>query len=407
MCLSFASLRNRNYRLLIAGNTITNFGSWIERLCQAWLVLQLSDNSAAAVGVTTTLQFAPFFFLSRLGGHLADRYKKKTVLLVTQCIQAASMLVLGMLVLTEEVTLLHVNGLALIFGCAAAIDGPARHSIGSELVEKEHISNAVIINSLSYSTARLVGPAVAGVLVSALGVGIAILVSIIPYVCMITALLFIKIDEPLAATGVRTGASLGGGRSGSMSLSPEVMAALCILFFVSCFGLKFQMTTALMATEVYYRGAEIYGALGSALAVGSLAFALVATTLRTVKFGYVLISAFFFGLIEFLSSLMPSLWSFFVILPILGFTSSAIFTLTNSIVQTATAPEYRGRAMANYNLVNLGASPLGAPIIGVIGDRFGARSMLFSGGALSLLGVAIAYLYMRVRAVRNSEALNR
>lgn len=405
MRLSFDSLRSRNYRLLIAGNTITNFGSWIERLCQTWLVLQLSGNSATAVGVTTTLQFAPYFFLSRAGGRLADRYRKRTVLLVTQCVQAASMLVLAFLVLTDKVTLVHVNALALIFGCAAAIDGPARHSIGAELVEKEHISNAVIINSLSYSSARLIGPAVAGILVSALGVGVAILASVIPYICMTIALLLIHVNEPLDARKGEHADLSGGPRTGKARLSQESVAALCILFFVSCFGLKFQMTTALMATEIYHRGAEIYGALGSALAVGSLAFALTATSLREIKFKYVLVSAFLFGAVEALSGLMPTLWSFFIILPILGFTSSAIFTLTNSIVQTTTAPEYRGRAMATYNLLNLGASPLGAPIIGFVGDKFGARAMLILGGVMSLFGFAAAWAYLRARSVRRSETI--
>ena len=405
MSPTFRSLRNANYRLYAAGGLVSNTGTWMQRVAQDWLVLQLTANSGAALGITTGLQFLPFLLLGPFSGLVADRVPKQRLLQLTNLGMAVPAAVLGVLAVTGTAQIWHVYVLAFVLGLAAAFDAPARQSFVSEIVDSDDLTNAVGLNSASFNAARLVGPAVAGVLIAAFGggavaTGWVILLNAASYAAPILTLRGMdasRLDSPeLTHRGpgaIREGFTYVRDR-------PDLMLILAIVFSAGTFGLNFQMTSALMATEVFDKGPREYGVLGSFLAVGSLSGALLAARREHVRQRLVIGSGLVFGTMVTIAGLMPSYLTFALMTPLIGLSALTLITSANAYMQLHTDAGVRGRVMALYMMIFMGGTPVGAPVVGWIGEAFGARWTLILGGLLTIVGTALAsLLFARARGV--------
>jgi MFS family permease len=397
---TFRALAIRNYRMFAAGGLVSNVGTWMQRVAQDWLILALT-GSAGALGITTGLQFLPMLLLSPYAGVIADRFPKRRVLLVTQTAMGATAGVLGLLAITGWVQAWHVYLLAFVFGTGAAFDAPARTAFVNEMVGREHVANAVGLNSASFNLARILGPAAAGVLIAAMGSGVfatgwVILLNALSYGAVVASLRAIRRSEltspkPVART---KGMIREGWRY--VRRRPDIMLVLTVVFVTGTFGLNFQMTTAIMATQVYGKGASEYGVLGSIMAVGSLTGALIAARRRAPRQRLVVGAAICFAVVEMVAGLMPTYLTFALVLPLCGLTALTVITAANAFVQMATAPYIRGRVMALYMTIFMGGTPIGAPVLGWVAEAFGGRWTLVGGGALTLLGTLLAtLLFMR------------
>jgi MFS family permease len=392
---TFRSLSIRNYRLYASGAVVSNVGTWMQRVAQDWLVLQLTHNNGTALGITTGLQFLPILLLSPYAGLIADRFPKRRLLQVTQLSLALPALVLGLLAVTGVAQTWHVYLIAFVFGIGSAFDAPARQSFVSEIVGPDDLTNAVGLNSASFNLARMVGPAVAGVLIAALGSGVpatgaVILVNAVSYGAVIVSLQRMRERELRPAEPVERGKGMIRDGVRYVLARPDLMLILTIVFFAGTFGLNFQLTSALMATEVFHKGAGEYGILGTTLAIGSLTGALLAARRTRVRHRLVILAAMAFATAEIVAGLLPSYLVFAIWTPVIGIASLTMITAANATFQTSVAPSMRGRAMALYMMVFMGGTPIGSPIVGWVGETFGARWTLIGGGVATMLGTLLA-----------------
>jgi MFS family permease len=391
---TFRSLRNRNYRIYYAGGVVSNIGTWMQRIAQDWLVLRLSDNDGVALGITTGLQFLPMLLVGPWGGMLADRYSKRKLLVVTQAFMGAVALVLAGLDLTDLVQVWHVYVLALMLGLGTAVDNPARQSFVIEMVGRDDLPNAVGLNSASFNLGRVIGPALAGLLIEVFGTGPVFVINGLSFTAVIYALTRLRTAElsPAPRAGRGPGQVLEGIRY--VRSRPDLLTVMVLVFFVGTFGLNFQLTMALMATEEFGKGAGEFGLLGSIMAVGSLTGALLAARRGRPRLRLLLLAALAFGLVEVASGLMPTYVLFAAILVPVGVAALTFITAANSTMQLGVDPIMRGRVMALYMAVFFGGTPLGAPLVGAVAEAFGARWSLILGGAVSALAAVVAALVL-------------
>lgn len=394
----FAALAVPNFRVYVSGSFISNIGTWMQRVAQDWLVLELSGGSGVAIGITTALQFLPMLLMSAYGGLVADRFDKRVILKITQAWLAVCAAALGILAITGVATVPIVFVIAFGFGIGTAFDNPARQSFVSEVVGRDRLPNAIGLNSATFHAARIVGPAVAGLVIAWAGSGWAILSNAITYLAFIAALVIIdpaqlEPNRP-ASRGkrqIREGLAYVIGRS-------DILLVLMIIFFVGTFGMNFQLTSALMAQQEFGKGPEQYGILGTFMAIGSLAGALLAARRTVAPRGrFIVIMAMVFGAVEIVAGLMPSYATYAAVLPIMGLAALLTMTASNASVQMGVAPHLRGRVMALYAMVLMGGTPIGAPLIGWVGQAFGPRWTLIGGGALTIAGVLFAVLFIAHR----------
>ncbi len=386
MSATFSSLTFRNYRLWFAGALVANVGTWMQRVAQDWLVLtQLTDDSGVAVGVTTALQFGPTLLLSAWAGLLADRFDRRKLLVITQVLQGVLAAGLGVLVLGGHAQLWHVYVFAGLLGCVTAVDGPVRQTFVAELVPARRLSNAVGLNSASFNAARLVGPGVAGLLIAAVGTGWVFVINAVTFAATIVSLVLMRradlypMPHAKRAKGqIREGIAYVRNRS-------DILVIMVVVGVVSTFGLNFQLTSALMARLEFGRGAQEYGILGSVLAIGSLTGALLAARRERPRVRLVIGAAFAFGVTTGVMALMPTYVTFAIACIPVGLASLTMMTAANSAIQMSTDPAMRGRVMALYMMVFLGATPVGSPIVGWIGETFGARWSIGVGSISALL----------------------
>ena len=373
----------------------------MQRVAQDWLVLALT-GSAGALGITTGLQFLPTLLFSPFAGVLADRFAKKTVLNWTQALMGTTALVMGFLAITGRIELWHVYLLTFLFGTAAALDVPARQAFVNEMVDPEYMANAVGLGSASFNLARMIGPALAGALIAAMGSGVAatgwvILLNGISYGAVVICMVMMRNSElhPTKQLTRTKGALRDGVRY--VRSRPDILLILAIVFCAGTFGLNFQMTTALMATEVFGKGAGEYGLLGSILAIGSLAGSLLAARRRRPRQAVIVGTAIAFGATEMLAGVMPTYWTFAVVLPLCGLTALVMIATANAFVQMSVHAEMRGRVMALYMCIFMGGTPLGAPILGWVAEQWGARWTLVGGGALTVVGTIVSTMLLANR----------
>ncbi|WAZ22472.1 MFS transporter [Streptomyces cinnabarinus] len=402
----FSSLSVRNYRLFFIGQVVSNTGTWMQRIAQDWLVLSLT-GSATAVGITTALQFLPMLLFGLYGGVLVDRLPKRPTLLVTQTAMALTGLALAFLTLTGHVEVWHVYVAAFAVGLATVIDNPARQTFVTEMVGSDQLQNAVSLNSANFQSARLVGPAVAGLMITGVGTGWAFLFNGLSFVAPIAGLLLMRARDlhvveraPRGKGQLREGLQYVAGR-------PELIWTIVLVGFVSTFGFNFPVYLSAFADDVFHAGAGSYSLFNTLMAVGSLSGALLAARRGTARLRVLVAGAVAFGTLEIVAALAPSLWLFALLMAPIGMFGMTVNVTANSSVQLSTDPAMRGRVMSLYMMVFMGGAPLGAPIAGWITDAYGVRAGLAAGGAIAALAaVVIGLVLARVGNLRLTVGWN-
>jgi MFS family permease len=404
----FRSLGVRNYRLYASGQLVSLTGTWMQRVAQDWLVLELT-NSGTALGVVTALQFGPSLLLGLWGGVLADRSNKRRLLFATQTGLAIVALLLGLLTVTGLVAYWHVLVLALVLGLVTSIDTPVRQSFVVEMVGKDDLANAVGINSTIFNTGRILGPAVAGVMISAVGTGWAFLVNAASSVAVLAALAAMRPSELHPAPAIvrargqlREGFRYVRGRA-------DLVLTMILVFVIGTFGLNFQITTALIAKQVFNRSATGYGLLSTALAVGACVGAILATMRnRRPSQMFLILAAVAFSVLEIASGMMPSFATTALILVPTGLAMLTLTTAANSSVQLGVSPTMRGRVMALYLVCFMGGTPLGAPIVGWLAGTAGPRWGIVGGGVICLVStVVLAAVFAHRRGMTRADLADR
>jgi MFS family permease len=390
----FRSLRVRNYRLYAAGQLVSLTGTWMQRVAQDWLVLELT-NSGTALGIVTALQFLPSLLFGLWGGVLADRYDKRKLLLATQTGLALVALILGVLDVTGIVQYWQVLLLALLLGLVSAVDSPVRQSFAVEMVGPDDLTNAVGLNSTIFNSARILGPAVAGVMIAAVGTGWAFVANAISSIAVLTGLALMRPSElrPSPAIDRVRGQLRAGLRY--VWHRQDLLLTMILVFVVGTFGLNFQITTALLAKQVFHRTATGYGLLSTALAVGACVGAVLATRRRTrPSLLFLLLAALSFGLLEIIAGSMPGFGGTALLLVLVGLAMLSFTTAANSSVQLGVEATMRGRVMALYLMCFLGGTPLGAPIVGWVANTVGPRWGMIGGGVVCMAVAVGMALYL-------------
>jgi MFS family permease len=378
------------------------------RVAQDWLVLQPLHGGSAAVGITTGLQFLPILLLTPYAGVVADRMPKRRLLQLTQTTMGIASLISGVIAVTGHSALWIVYLCALGLGVGAAFDAPARQSFVSEMVDTEDLTNAVGLNSASFNVARLMGPAASGLLIAALGsgqraTGVVFLINAASYAAVILQLRRMNPDLLHPVTRAPRGPRQLLEAVAYVRSQPKMVFVLTLVFFVGTFGMNFQLTSALMATQIYHKGAGEFGLLGSALAVGSLTGALMAARRTKIRLRLLVFGGVGFGIAEIIAATLPTYGLFALCCPLIGFSALTVANTANSTMQLSAEPTYRGRVMALYMTVFQGGTPIGAPIIGWIGQAYGARWTLIVGGAFVLVGAVLAIALFTLASRRSSE----
>ena len=407
MSATFASMRYVNYRYWFVASLIASTGAWLQRVAQDWYVLTvLTDHDSGQVGIVTALQFLPIILFSAWAGVLADRIPGRRLLQCTQAGVGLVSLVMGLVVLTGTGELWHQYILAFVSGTISAVDTPARQAFVGELVPPDKMANAVALNATAFHAARLIGPASAGLFIDWWGVGPVFLIDAGMFAAPIIALFLMRGDRlyprtlvPRARGQLREGIAYVRGRT-------DICIILVTIFVVSALGMNFQLTSALMATTVFGKSAGSFGVLSTFMALGSI-LGSTAVARRAPRLRAILMGAAFYGTAEILLGLAPSYWWFALLAIPTGYGMLTMNTSANALMQTRTDPDKRGRIMALYSLVYLGATPIGSPIIGRIGALFGARWAILVGGIASLsIAVACgvwAMIHWKARVVRRSS----
>ncbi len=393
----FRALENPNYRVWAGGALVSNIGTWMQRVAQDWLVLTvLTNHSGTAVGITTALQFLPMLLLGPYAGVLADRYRKRVILLWTQTAMGICGLIVGLLVVMGWAQLWHVYLAALALGIAAAIDGPARQAFVSELVGPDKISNAVALNSASFNSARLTGPAIAGLLIAWIGTGPVFLLNAASFVAVIISLFRVRISQLEPSTPVVRGKHQVAEGLRYVRQRPDLVLILVMVGLLGAFGMNFAVTNSLMATAEFGMGPEEFGLLGSIMAVGTLAGALLAARRSGPRLRFMLGGALTLGAFTLLASISPTFWIYAAVLIPVGLASITFLNSCNTTIQLSVEPQFRGRVLALYLAILQGGTAIGAPLMGWIGTEFGARWAVAAGGAIVLAtGVASVILVSR------------
>ncbi|HEY8828722.1 MAG TPA: MFS transporter [Jatrophihabitantaceae bacterium] len=402
------SLKVRNYRLYASGQLVSLTGTWMQRVAQDWLVLELT-NSGTALGIVTALQFGPSLLLGLWGGVLADRYDKRKMLLATQTGLALVALLLGLLDVGGVVQYWHVLVLATALGTISALDTPVRQSFVVEMVGKDDLANAVAINSTIFNAGRVLGPALAGVMISGIGTGFVFLINAGSSVGVLLALGLMRpaelsLSPPLqrARGQLREGLNYVRGRA-------DLVLTMVLVFVIGTFGLNFQITTALLAKQVFRRSASGYGLLSTALAIGACVGAVLATrrTRRPTQL-FLLGTALVFAVLEIGAGTMPGFDSTALLLVPTGLVMLTFTTAANASVQLGVEPTMRGRVMALYLVCFLGGTPFGAPIIGWVAGAFGPRWGLIGGGLICLIAtLSLATVIARRRGLTPADVSTR
>ncbi|AUG79168.1 MFS transporter [Kitasatospora sp. MMS16-BH015] len=389
----FSSLRVRNYRYYFAGQVVSNTGTWMQRIAQDWLVLSLT-GSPLAVGITTAMQFLPMLLLGLFGGVLADRMPKRRLLIVTQGAMGLLAAGLAVLTITGVVTAGVVYVFALLLGLVTVVDNPTRQAFVSEMVGPKDLANAVSLNAANFQTARLVGPAVAGLLIAAVGSGWAFAVNAVSFAAVIGGLLAMRTGElrPITPIARERGQLREGLRY--VKERPQLFWPMVLAGFIGTFGFNFPTLLSGFAYDTFKVGAGQYGLLNTAMAVGSLAGALYAARRGAPRLRRLVWAALAFGALEVLAAFAPGYWSFAVLLTLIGIFGLTFNTSVNSAIQLATEPAMRGRVMGLLVLVFTGGTPIGAPLVGWVTAAYGPRLGLLACGAVSAAAAGVVALVL-------------
>jgi predicted MFS family arabinose efflux permease len=395
---AFRALRTRNYRLYFSGQLVSLIGTWMQIIGQSWLVLKLT-GSGLDVGIVNALQFGPMLLAGVWGGLIADRYPKRRTLIVTQASFAVLAAVLALLVTGGWVQLWMVYALAFLYGSVQVVDMPTRQAFVPEMVSTGDVMNAVSLNTAVFNGARLIGPAIAGIVIAKASIGVCFWVNSASFVAVIIALLLMR-DRDLFSAGARPAPGPGQIRAGLRYVrsEPDLLFPLILMAVVGTLGFNFQIILPLLAKFTFHGNAQTYGTMSSVIAIGSLGGAMFAAT-RTRPTKQLLIgSSIAFGFMELVTAFMPSLGAAYLALPLVGLATIIFISTANSTLQLTTSPEMRGRVLALFSLVFLGSTPIGGPLVGWISEKWSPRAALGVGGVGSIAaGVVIGAILLTRR----------
>lgn len=395
----FRSLRGFNYRVWAAGAFVSNIGTWVQRTAQDWLVFtQLTNHDAFAVSLVMALQFGPQLLLLPLTGYAADHFNQRRLLFATQTTMGALALILGLLTVTGAVELWHVYIFAFLFGSAAAFDAPVRQTFVAELVGEKDLHNAVALNSTSFNAARMIGPAIAGLTIAAVGTGWAFLLNGASFAAVLVSLACLRTAalRPTARAHRARGSFTEGFRY--VWRRPDLMAILVMLFLVGTFGLNFPIFISTMAIAVFHADAQGFGLLSSCMAIGTVAGALWSAGRDQPRFALLLGGAAVFGLGCTAAALAPGYWFFAAALVVIGMAALTLTNTSNSLMQLSTERAMRGRVMALRIGIALGGTPIGAPIVGWVANNLGPRWALGVAAASGFAAAGVAVYALATRA---------
>ncbi|WP_406060020.1 MFS transporter [Micromonospora sp. NBC_00860] len=390
----FQSLQVRNYRLFASGQLIKLIGVWMMFIAQDWLVLELSNNSATALGVVTACQFTPVLLLTLLSGRLADRYDKRVLLFAANAFWSLLALGMSLLVLTDLVQLWHVFAFAALLGTANAVETPVRQAFVSELVGTPLLPNALSLNAAVFNSARIVGPAVAGLAIAAFDVGPVFLFTAVSSIAPLVNVVRMRTAElhrdALLPRDERASARVVDGLR-YVWRRPDLLLPMAIMSVIGMSLFNFQLTLAALAKTVFHTGAASFGLFSTALAVGALGGALSGTGRRSRPSVWLVLGAAIacasFGTLVGLST---AYWLVVVLLVPTGFCMVFFAQAANQRIQMGVDAAFRGRVMALWVLVFLGTNPVGAPLIGWVAEHYGAGASIWMGGLISLAAAVIA-----------------
>jgi MFS family permease len=387
----------------LIGLSVANIGNWMQRIAQDWLVLQLSHNSGTALGLITGVQFLPILLLGPVGGVLADRFPRRQLLLWTQLVVGLCGVVLGALVFSGGVAMWHVYVLAVVLGLANAVFQPTVQAFVMELVTREEVVSVVGLSGGSFHAARLVGPGLAGLLITVGGTGPVFMLAAATVLCPVVSLLRMDTSK-LHEVPVDRGKGMLRAGIAYAAKDPTVRVVLGMTAFVGTFALNSAVTTALMATTVFGKGAGEFGLLGSVVAIGSLAGAVLAARRKSVPVPFVAGAAAVFVTLNMLSGLSPGYVSFAVVMVVVGMSQITFITAANSCLQLVSEPHLRGRVMALFMVLTMGTAPIGAPLIGWVAQHEGTRVALVGCNAVALIGIAVVLVLHRIAVRRGRTA---
>jgi MFS family permease len=391
-----AALRHRDFRLFWSGQLVSLIGTWMQSVGQAWLVLELT-GSPFHLGLVTALQFTPILLLSPVGGALSDRFPKRRIILLTQAAMMGQAFVLAALVWSGQVRYWHVAVLAAIYGLGRAIDIPARQSYITDLVGRSDLANAVALNSLVFNGARIVGPAVAGLLIARFGVGLAFFLNGLSFVAVLAALLATRTPgnpDPAGRLGIRAGI---WGALAYAARTPPVAFTLSLIVAVSVLVLNFNVVVPLIAKDVLGEGAHGFGLLMSSLGAGAVMAGVGLTLLRRGRpsLRFLAVSATVLSAGTASLGLVGHFGTAAVLLVGLGCCQILFSTGCNTTLQLTTPDALRGRVMGLYALANAGMTPFGSLLVGTVAEHLGVRAACLVGGSGGLVAVAVLVLVGR------------
>lgn len=384
---TFAAFSVHNFRLYFGGQVVSVSGAWMQRVAQSWLVLELTD-SGAMVGALTAVQFIPLLLLASSGGLVADRLEKRKVLYFTQAFASSLALTLGILVLTNTVELWMVFVLALALGIVGSVDNPTRNAFVMEMVGRSKLANAVALNTVLINSARVIGPAIGGLLIITVGIGWCFIINAVTYLVFIAAIrLMRRNDIERSEPETRERGQLRDALR-YVSANPVLRATLVMSALVGLFAYEFEVVLPLLARFTFGGDADTFGTMFAAMGVGAVIGGLFVATRGRTSPRAVLFAGTAMGASIAVTAIAPNLWFAYGMLVVVGMTTSAFLTMSNSILQLESAPQMRGRVVGLRATAILGARPLGAPVVGWIGEHLGPRFALGL-GALAALGVAL------------------
>ena len=402
---AFRSLAVPNYRYYFAGQAVSVVGTWMQRVAQDWLVLEISD-SAVAVGIAMSLQFLPILFLGIHGGVLVDRVNRRRAIITTQAVSAVLAVVLAVLTLTDTVTLGMVYGLALCLGLVTVVDVPARQAFVTEMVGPEDYINAQSLNSTIHNAGRLVGPAIAGLLIAAVGPGLAFAVNALSFLAVLVGLTLI---DPAR---LRPAPPLPRGRGQALEglryvwSHPELRACILLVAVVAVFGQNFRVVLPLLARETFDGGAETYGWLTSALGAGAVIGALAGAARHTATAWSLLTWTFAFTAANLVAAGSPVLGLALAAMVGVGIANISFNTLARTLLQLGSEPSTQGRVIALHSQVFLGSTPIGAPVLGWICEAGGPRvGLLVAAGTSGAAALLVLPRLRQLRSTRSSAAV--
>lgn len=394
-----------NYRLFAFSHFVAMTAIWIQRISQDWLVLQLSGN-VAAVGITVAMQFAPMLLFGMFGGLIADRFPKRTLLIITQGFSAALSATLAVLALSGAIEVWHIYVIALLSGFVTVVDNPARQVFVSEVVGHRHLSNAISLNASIFQLGGLIGPAISGVLLLGVGAGWSFAINSAACLVVVVILLLLRTADLSPAPAVARAKGQLREALVYVARKPEILWTLVMVAFLAIFAFTMPVLLAAYADEVFETGAGGYGLYNSVLAGGALVGAVASTRRASLKLKTVLIAAGLYALLQAVGGLMPGEFAFCLMLFAIGVLNLLFITGANALVQLSSNPSIRGRVMSLYVLLLLGGQAIGGPVMGWIVDSYGAHTgMVISGTVPAVAAIGIGIILDRRRRARAKRSV--